>query len=231
MLHDEYAEEDTADEFEKSEPEKEAENISITTMSSTDVESIAPLEGKVNSLLGETSPAATDANLSLVKLYQFHPERLNKDILSKVLVRSLMNLPSNDLQLILYLLPEKQHAEEPTLTVVRLSNHLERAQYAKFWEATKGAQELLSSVPNFHTTVREFISSMITLSHRTIRIEQLEQVLGLSKEQSNSYIQEKGWSNDNGAISLGSVDQTQTKKMSQNVKFDDLSRILKTLNK
>jgi translation initiation factor 3 subunit K len=37
-----------------------------------------------------------DANMALLKLYQFYPEKLQKAIVAKVLCKALMNLPRND---------------------------------------------------------------------------------------------------------------------------------------
>ena len=47
-----------------------------------------------------------NANMAVLKLYSFNPSKANKQIVSFLLVKALMNLPYNDFVLSLYLLPQ-----------------------------------------------------------------------------------------------------------------------------
>lgn len=49
-----------------------------------------------------------DTNLALLKLYQFYPESMNADIVSKVLAKGLMNLPQTDFNSYLHILPSNK---------------------------------------------------------------------------------------------------------------------------
>ncbi len=48
-----------------------------------------------------------DANHTVIKFYQFNPEKIQKMIVGKILVKALMNLPSNDFQLLMFMIPER----------------------------------------------------------------------------------------------------------------------------
>ena len=48
-----------------------------------------------------------DANLAVLKLYQFHPEQNNVSVVAKILIKALTNLPSADFLLCTYLIPER----------------------------------------------------------------------------------------------------------------------------
>lgn len=48
-----------------------------------------------------------DANLSLLRFYQFMPASTNVPILAKVLMKALMQLPSSDYKCCLHLVPER----------------------------------------------------------------------------------------------------------------------------
>jgi len=67
---------------------------------------ITPLEKYI---VAQT-PAQYDnaANLSLLKLYQFSPERANVDVIVKILAKSLVQLPNSDFSLCLYLIQEEK---------------------------------------------------------------------------------------------------------------------------
>tara|TARA_R110002050_G_scaffold102238_5_gene210738 strand:+ start:572 stop:793 length:222 start_codon:yes stop_codon:yes gene_type:complete len=47
-----------------------------------------------------------DANLLVLKLYKLNPEKNNNDLVALILIKALMQLPSNDFRLCCYLVPE-----------------------------------------------------------------------------------------------------------------------------
>ena len=54
-----------------------------------------------------------DCNLATLKLYQFHTEKSNPEIIAKILVKALMNLPNTDYLLCMYLVPESVVRRRP----------------------------------------------------------------------------------------------------------------------
>jgi translation initiation factor 3 subunit K len=48
-----------------------------------------------------------EANLALLKLYQFHSDKANVKVISQILIKALMNMPSTDFLLAAYLISEK----------------------------------------------------------------------------------------------------------------------------
>jgi hypothetical protein len=56
-----------------------------------------------------------DANLAVLKLYKFHPDKSNEGIVAKVLLKALMNLPHTDYLLCTYLIPESLVSFPPLL--------------------------------------------------------------------------------------------------------------------
>ena len=68
-------------------------------------ENISILEAFVGQQVSEAS-YDLDANLALLKLYQFQPAKAKLDVVTKVLAKALMQLPGSDFQLCLYLLPD-----------------------------------------------------------------------------------------------------------------------------
>lgn len=69
--------------------------------------SIAELEKYVDFQIEDNS-FDLEANLALLKLYQFNPNRINEQVLINILIKALMRLPTTDFQLCLYLVTPEQ---------------------------------------------------------------------------------------------------------------------------
>jgi hypothetical protein len=54
-----------------------------------------------------TQTYSLDANLCLLRLYQFQPARLDVRIVARMLVKALMALPATDFNLCMFLIPER----------------------------------------------------------------------------------------------------------------------------
>jgi translation initiation factor 3 subunit K len=48
-----------------------------------------------------------EANLAVLKFYQFHPEKANRFVVGSILIKALMNLPNTDFLYCSYLISEK----------------------------------------------------------------------------------------------------------------------------
>ncbi|PWA62457.1 toll/interleukin-1 receptor (TIR) domain-containing protein [Artemisia annua] len=66
-----------------------------------------------------------DANLCLICLYQFEPERMSTKIVARILNQALMAMPAPDFSLCLFLIPERVQMDEQFKTLILLSHYLE----------------------------------------------------------------------------------------------------------
>mmetsp|Transcript_4783 Transcript_4783/g.5907 ORF Transcript_4783/g.5907 Transcript_4783/m.5907 type:complete len:228 (-) Transcript_4783:1174-1857(-) len=123
-----------------------------------------------------------DINLAILKLYQFHPEEenVNLDVVLKILVKALMNLPDQDFQLCLYMLPEPYQSLEEVSNLAALADKLEKAQYRDFWSLLAEKQQLLSLVPGLERTIRRYILESVSLTFSEIPRKVLCEVLNVS---------------------------------------------------
>jgi len=170
-----------------------------------------------------------DANLTVMKFYQFHPEKMQKMIISKILIKALMNLPSSDFLLVSYVLPEeKLLSEEPIKTIFLLSTLLETANFGKFWQETKPCRELLDMITGFDDSIRGFIIGTITQTYTTISKDFLSEVLNMKGTDLDALITARGWkqTTDSVIFPKGEDVSTKSKKISENIKLEDLTRIL-----
>ena len=75
-------------------------------------DTIAPLEQFLAKQV-ESGTYHKEANLALLKLYQFHPSRSNFNLITKIFLKALMQLPSTDFLLCTYLVPESIVSRSP----------------------------------------------------------------------------------------------------------------------
>ena len=147
-------------------------------------------------LQGGMEDYSLDSCLTLLRLYSFSPDRVNVKCLSVMLIKAMLQLPSNDISLMLHMIPERlqasfRHAwgwlvatiallhlpppstcvvqspaqphryhaadrpdrpdntvlqdEQPIAALVALTQHLEGARFAQFWQAADMCRDTLKS--------------------------------------------------------------------------------------
>jgi translation initiation factor 3 subunit K len=191
--------------------------------------------------LQQQTPAQYDqaANLALLKLYQFSPEKINTELVQKILVKSLVRVPSSDFTLCLYLLQDdKVNNDAVVQALVQLYSLLESVQFDQYWKArnsldAKVNDALQQHVDKFDQHIREFILGVVKITYYEIETPLLLKHLNL---QDISEVQALG----KDSVSMAQADitrfapnefnQIQTqKKVPQPVKFEQLALILNSL--
>jgi len=123
----------------------------------------------------------------------------------------LMNLPSSDFSLCLYLISERLHNEEPIRVLISLAHLLESAQFPQFWTEANTCRELLNTIPGFDDSIRIFIINLLTQTYRTISRDTLSELLNIRGNELDSLINSFGWkqSSDDQSITF-SVSSSKT---------------------
>jgi len=172
-----------------------------------------------------------EANLAVLKFYQFHPEKAQKYKIGQILCKALTNLPNNDFMLCMYLILEKFHEEEPVRTLASLSQLLESCQFTEFWDEAKTCREILDTVPGFDDAIRSFIIGVVTITYQTIPKDFLSEVLNLGGTNLDALITARGWTQTAQTVTFPKVEETIKAKSRtvDNVKFEDLAKILPSL--
>lgn len=149
------------------------------------------------------------ANLAVLKLYQFYPDRYNPSIVAKILIKALMMLPSTDFLCALFLIPERKQVDEPVPVIMRLQELLETGQFKAFWEESGSCKELLQSVPGSIDHVREFMVTVISRSYKSIDKSTLLQLLNLTDSELTKLMEKEQWEEKNGIVKLPSNEENQ----------------------
>lgn len=137
-----------------------------------------------------------EANLAVLKLYQFYPEKYNAPIVTKILIKALMNLPSTDFLCALYLIPERRQVDEPIPVISRLASLLESGKFVEFWSESGACTDLLNSVPGSLDSIRDLMLDVIARTYQKIDINDLSKIVNLGIADLQRLISTRGWSID-----------------------------------
>ncbi|XP_058215766.1 eukaryotic translation initiation factor 3 subunit K [Rhododendron vialii] len=159
------------------------------------------LENYVNEQVSSQT-YSLDANLCLLRLYQFEPERLSSQIVARILVKALMAMPAPDFSLCLFLIPERVQMEEQFKTLIVLSHYLETARFRQFWDEAAKSRHTVEAVPGFEHAIQAYALHVLSLSYQKVPRSVLAEAInieGLSLDKflehqatNSSWILEKG---------------------------------------
>lgn len=109
-----------------------------------------------------------DANLCLLRLYQFEPERMSIQIVALILVKALMAMPAPDFNLCLFLIPERVQMEEQFKTLIVLSHYLETARFREFWDEAAKNRNIVEVVPGFDQAIQAYAIHVLSLTYQKV---------------------------------------------------------------
>lgn len=154
------------------------------------------------------------ANLAVLKLYQFYPERYNSQVVPKILIKMLTMLPSTDFQCALYLIPENKTVDEPIPVIMRMQELLETGKFNAFWEESGTCAELLESVPGAIDAIRQFMVSVLGRTYKTVDQSTLRELLNLSADELGKLCEKEGWKISGDVVELPSNNENQPRPRS-----------------
>ncbi|KAK4428776.1 Eukaryotic translation initiation factor 3 subunit K [Sesamum alatum] len=154
------------------------------------------LENYVNEQVSSET-YSLNANLCLLRLYQFEPERMSTQIVARILIKALMAMPAPDFSLCLFLIPERVQMEEQFKTLIVLSHYLETARFRQFWDEAAKSRHILEVVPGFEQAIQAYAVHVLSLTYqkvpRSILAESIN-IEGLSLDKFiEHHVANSGW--------------------------------------
>ncbi|KAH9615439.1 hypothetical protein KSS87_005848 [Heliosperma pusillum] len=120
---------------------------------------LADLENYVNDQVVNGS-YSLEANLCLLRLYQFEPERMS--------TQALMAMPAPDFSLCLFLIPERVQMEEQFKSLIVLSHYLETARFKQFWEEAAKTRHIFEAVPGFEQAIQDYAVHILSVTYQLL---------------------------------------------------------------
>uniref|UniRef100_A0A672MCR8 CSN8/PSMD8/EIF3K domain-containing protein n=1 Tax=Sinocyclocheilus grahami TaxID=75366 RepID=A0A672MCR8_SINGR len=90
-----------------------------------------------------------EANLGVLKLYQFNPAYFQTTVTSQILLKALTNLPHTDFTLCKCMIDQTHQEERPIRQILYLGNLLETCHFQSFWcpaPTSKKISNIISTV-------------------------------------------------------------------------------------
>uniref|UniRef100_A0A3Q0SG96 Eukaryotic translation initiation factor 3 subunit K n=1 Tax=Amphilophus citrinellus TaxID=61819 RepID=A0A3Q0SG96_AMPCI len=118
-------------------------------------ENLATLERYVETQARENA-YDLEANLAVLKLYQFNPAYFQTHVTSQILLKALTNLPHTDFTLCKCMIDQTHQEERPIRQILYLGNLLETCHFQSFWTSLEENRELIDGITGFEDSVRKY---------------------------------------------------------------------------
>ncbi|XP_060531843.1 eukaryotic translation initiation factor 3 subunit K [Cylas formicarius] len=170
-----------------------------------------------------------EANLAVLKLYQFDPQIFNFDIAGQILMKALTNLPHTDFILCKCLLTEQQLSQEPINQIIYLADLLEQCDFQLFWTRVHTIPALTQKITSFFDSIRKFVCHVVGITFQTIDRNHLAQLLGdVDDKTLQAWVKKYGWKQqgDNLIFIANQDENIKTKNISEKIDFDNVGHIM-----
>uniref|UniRef100_A0A8C0GNP5 Eukaryotic translation initiation factor 3 subunit K n=1 Tax=Chelonoidis abingdonii TaxID=106734 RepID=A0A8C0GNP5_CHEAB len=126
-------------------------------------ENLATLERYVETQAKENA-YDLEANLAVLKLYQFNPAFFQTTVTAQILLKALTNLPHTDFTLCKCMIDQAHQEERPIRQILYLGELLETCHFQAFWQALDENMELLDGITGFEDSVRKYNQLKVWMS-------------------------------------------------------------------
>lgn len=170
-----------------------------------------------------------EANLAVLKLYQFNPQMTEKTIVVKILLKALTSLPNTDFILCKCLIDSSLLEEEPLNVILNLHNLLETTKFEEFWKELSSKPRLLDGVNGFEDSIRRFICYVIRITYQTIEKSSLRSLLGgLADNQLSFWMNQNNWKDiENDFVFITNQEEIiKTKNITEKIDLENVAQVI-----
>ncbi|EXC13597.1 Eukaryotic translation initiation factor 3 subunit K [Morus notabilis] len=159
-------------------------------------EILSELENYVNEQVSSQT-YSLDANLCLLRLYQFEPERMSTQIVARILVKALMAMPAPDFSLCLFLIPERVQMDEQFKTLIVLSHYLETGRFRQFWDEAAKSCHIVEAVLGFEQAIQAYAIHVLSLLYQKVPRSVLAEAINIEGLSLDKFLEHQvansGW--------------------------------------
>ncbi|CAD7080081.1 unnamed protein product [Hermetia illucens] len=172
-----------------------------------------------------------EANLAVLKLYQFNPHMMDLEITYLILLKSLTNLPHTDFVLAKCLLLPVQMQDNTIREIIYLADILEQCDFQLFWDRVEMNPSLFSRIVGFYDSIRKFVCHVVGITFQTVEKSLLSKLLGgLDDGTLNQWIKRSGWKVQGHMVFVASQDENiKTKNITEKIEFDTLAGLMASM--
>jgi translation initiation factor 3 subunit K len=170
-----------------------------------------------------------EANLAILKLYQFFPNLYKPDILYWILLKAISNLPHTDFVLCRCLLGPVQLEDSNVMRINYLANLLEHCQFKKFWMEKAQDANLISQISGFDDAIRKFVCHVVNITYQSVDKAVLKEILGnITDADLKSWVAKNGWKEEpNNMVYISNQEEhVKTKNITEKITFETVSVVM-----
>ncbi|KAG0433089.1 hypothetical protein HPB47_020240 [Ixodes persulcatus] len=164
-----------------------------------------------------------EANLAVLKLYQFNPSNFKHDVVATILLKALTNLPHTDFVLCKCLI-DQDRLSDPNITLaLKLHYLLEMCEFQQFWQAiTK--QAFLQTIKGFKDSIRKFVCYVVSMTYQNIDKVLLCNFLDIYSPDLQKWIAQYNWKDlGNGSVFIANQEEiVKTKNITEKIDFENV---------
>merc|ERR1711893_117249 len=170
-----------------------------------------------------------EANLAILKLYQFNPNFFQANVTAQIMLKSLTNLPHTDFTLCKCLVDVVRLEEEPLLSINIVAELLETCQFKSFWKTIAENPDLIMGITDFEDSIRKFICHVVGTTYERISKPVLLELLGdIQEYQFGQWVHKYGWKDEGQEIFIVNQDDNiKTKNITERIGFEGVAHIMR----
>ncbi|XP_041350614.1 eukaryotic translation initiation factor 3 subunit K-like [Gigantopelta aegis] len=170
-----------------------------------------------------------EANLAILKLYQFNPGYFQIGMTATILLKALTNLPHTDFMLCKCLIDTVRQDEDQILKILHLAYLLETCQFRAFWTELQTHPDIIAGILGFEDSIRKFVCHVVGATYQTIPVKTLQELLGdITESLVNQWISKYGWTlmEDEMVFIVSQEENIKTKNITEKITFDSVAAVM-----
>ncbi|XP_069765752.1 eukaryotic translation initiation factor 3 subunit K [Narcine bancroftii] len=170
-----------------------------------------------------------EANLAVLKLYQFNPAFFQTTVTAQILLKALTNLPHTDFTLCKCMIDQTHQEERPIQQILNLGDLLETCHFQDFWRNLEENAELIDGITGFEDSVRKFICHVVGITYQMIAKWLLAEMLGdLTDSQLQAWMSKYGWTETepDKIFICNQEESIKPKNIVEKIDFDSVASIM-----
>lgn len=173
-----------------------------------------------------------EANTAILKLYQFNPGLFKSEVVEKILLKALTNLPHPDFILCELLIDSSKLTCDGIQEIIQMHKRLELCQFRTFWAELASQEELFKEIVGFKESIRNFVCHIVGIAYQNIKAKSLQELLGLKEDGDgfNHLLKKRDWKlNDDGYVTVANQeDKIKTINITEKIELEQVANILAT---
>jgi len=173
-----------------------------------------------------------EANQAILKLYQFNPYLFKSEVVEKILLKALTNLPHPDF-ILCELLIDSSHINQSNIQeIILMHKRLETCQFKAFWNGLDEQEDLFKDIAGFKDSIRTFVCHIVGITYQHISSKLLQEILGLNgdKKSYQEILEKNDWKlDDEGYVKVANQeDKIKTINITEKIELEQVANILAT---